>query len=217
MAYPKFSSIPIGQYLKIEEEDRERYEYHEGHLYQMSGGSIRHEAIIDNVHGSIRERLRSKKSDCKTYPQGLKIEMQEGTHYVYADGSVFCAPLDESLVLPGAAKNPVIIIEVLSKSTFGYDRGQKGEKYRMLPSLREYVLITQTRPSVSLYARKDRFTLFTYQDLLNLDDTLHLESIGVSVPLSLIYEDVEFDKEDSDPTTPRKLYDPIKPYGQPAE
>jgi Uma2 family endonuclease len=217
MAYPKFVSIPLSSYLAIEVEDGERYEYLEGYLYKMSGGTVRHEAIIDNVNGSIREELRKKQSGCKTYPQGLKIELREGLHYVYADGSVFCEPLEESTHISGAARNPVIVIEVLSKSTFGYDRGEKGEKYRAMPSLREYVLITQTRPSVSLYSRKDRFTLFTYQDLLSLEDTLHLESIGVSVPLRLIYENIEFEEEDKDPTTSRKLYEPVMKYGKPTE
>jgi|GEM_PF-176164 len=217
MAYPKFVSIPLGAYLDIEAEDGERYEYHAGQLYQMSGGTIRHESITDNIHGSIREQLRQKKSICKTYPQGLKIELREGLHYVYADGSVFCDPLEESTHISGAARNPVIVIEVLSKSTFGYDRGEKGEKYRAMPSLREYVLIAQMRPSVSLYSRKDRFTLFTYQDLLSLEDTLTLESIGVSVPLRLIYEDTEFDDNVNDPTIPGKLYEPVMKYGKPTE
>jgi len=217
MAYPKFSSIAIGQYLKIEEEDRYRYEYHEGHLYKRSGGSIRHETIIDNVNGTIKAALKLNTSKCRTFGSGLKIELQEGIRYVYADGSVLCKTPDESTAVSGAVKNPVVVIEVLSKSTAAYDRGLKGEWYRALPSIREYVLITQSRPSVSLYSRKDRFTLYNYRDILGIDAVLNLESIGVSIPLSIIYEDVEFDKEDLDPTTPRKLYDPIKPYGQPAE
>gem|GEM_PF-3611671 len=99
----------------------------------------------------------------------MKIELKAGVRYVYANGSVFCEPVEESEQLPGAAKNPILIIEILSKTTASYDRGKKEAWYRMMPSLRDYVMITQSRPSISHYSRKDPLTLYTYRDLIGLD------------------------------------------------
>lgn len=145
----------------------------------------------------------------------MKIELKAGVRYVYANGSVFCEPVEESEQLPGAAKNPILIIEILSKTTASYDRGKKEAWYRMMPSLRDYVMITQSRPSISHYSRKDPLTLYTYRDLIGLDATLELESIGVTIPLTDIYEDITSDPEA--PHKPQPLNQPFTPYGQATE
>jgi len=214
MALPKYDHIPLNQYLSLEQEDRTRYDYINGYLYEMSGGSLRHETICGNVQGYLFSKLKANGAGCRPYGAGLKIELRVGTRFVYPDGTVFCGELEESPALMSAARSPLVVIEVLSKSTFAYDLGFKARQYRKMPSIREIIFLAQTRPRAEVHHRDDKHSLFQISDLEGMSSVLDLRSIGVSLPFSEIYEDVTFIAEEAEK---QLRYDPIKPYEQPAE
>lgn len=215
MAIPAHGKVTLEEYLKIEIEDKERYEFHEGYLFRMSGGTFRHEAIITNVQGEIRSALKLKKSKCKVYSSGIKIEVTQGVRFVYADASVFCEDIEESIALTGAANNPTVVIEVLSKSTALYDHSLKSSRYRAMPSVRACILIYQSRPCVYLYQRSDKLTLYTFQELAGMEETLTIDCLGVSVPLSEIYDGITFDPPThSSGSIKQKVYESAVPYGK---
>lgn len=214
MAVPDYKHISLSDYPAIEAEDNRRYDYLDGQLYEMSGGSLRHELIANNLHGHLFAKLLRSESHCKVFSAGIKIELREGTRYVYPDGSVFCEGMEESLLVTGAVMNPVVIIEVLSKSTFSYDYGYKASQYRAMPSVREIVFLNQTRPKAMVYHRKSSGVLFRISDLIGMNAVLELNSIGQSISFQDIYRDVIFKDEE---VKQNLLYDPVKPYGRPSD
>lgn len=214
MALPVYDKVTIEEYLRIELEDEQRYEYHEGYLLRMSGGSVRHEKILDNVYGEIRASLKAKKSKCQTFGSGLKIEVTPGIRFVYADSSVFCEELKTSTSLPEAARNPIVVIEVLSKSTAPYDHSLKLSRYRAIPSMRACLLIYQSRPCVYRYQRKDKLSLYSFNELTGIDAELTVDCLGVTVPFSELYDGVTFDPlVSSRASLSQKMYEPVSNYG----
>lgn len=191
MGEPKREGLSLADYLALERSGDTRYEYHFGTVYAMAGGTIRHTLISGNAFNSIKNGLRSKKSDCLTFNSEIKIEITPGGRYVYPDAAVACPPVQESKQLTGAITNPVLLIEVLSENSEGYDRGDKFKYYRTLPSLQEYLLISQDKPAVTLYRRGTGSDLFRIIDIEGRDANLELTSIGITLPLSVLYEAID--------------------------
>jgi len=166
-----------------------RHEYYDGEIYAMSGGTRTHARIGGNVFAALHEALRGKA--CEPFNSDMRLMTPSGLH-TYPDVSVVCG---EAEVIGQEERttllNPIMIVEVLSDSTRAYDRGEKFEMYRSITSLREYVLIEQIRPSVELRRRApdNEWTVFTTE---SLDQVVHLASIEIDLPLTRIYERVEF-------------------------
>ena len=125
MQATKLNNISIEQYIAIERENDTRYEYHNGEIFAMAGGTFHHAFISGNTFGQIDEKLRQKKSSCFPNNNDLKIQIQGEHRFVYPDISIFCGKVEPSEIDKNAATNPTIIIEVLSESTASYDRGRK--------------------------------------------------------------------------------------------
>jgi Uma2 family endonuclease len=183
--------LSLADYLALERCGDTRYEYHFGSVYARAGGTIRHTLISGNAFNSTKNALRGKKRDCLTFNSEIKIEITPGGRYVYPDAAVACPPLQESEQLTGAITNPILLIEVLSEHSEGYDRGDKFKYYRTLPSLQEYLLIAQDKPAVTLYRRGKGSDLFRIIDVEGLDATLTLQSLGINLSLSDLSEAVE--------------------------
>lgn len=126
---------------------------------------------------------------CKTYTSDLRVYLPDG-RYVHPDASVVCGPIVPPMHDGLGVTNPSVLVEVLSPSTEGYDRGEKFERAQGIPSLQHYVLVSQRKARVDVYTRTgDAWTLRAYGP----DDALRLEALGVSVPVRSIYEGVELD------------------------
>lgn len=166
-----------------------RLEYFEGDIYAMSGGTRAHSRITINVLTAFRSALRG--TQCEPYDGNMRVMTSAGL-YTYPDASVVCGKSemigkDERTTL----LNPTLIVEVLSDSTRKYDRGEKFENYRSIDSLREYLLIEQLRPSVEL-RRRSAENEWSTSTIESLDQSVHLASIDIDLPLTSIYELVEF-------------------------
>ena len=156
-----------------------------------------HNKITVNLSACLHGQLKDR--DCDGYASNMRVKVQVATLYTYPDLVITCNQprfLDKEV---DTLLNPQVIIEVLSDSTEKYDRGKKFEMYRTIPSLREYVLISQDRAHV------DRFSLneqgqWVLDDASGLDAVIELSTVGCRLPLADIYAKVEFPPEVDVPT-----------------
>ena len=146
-------------------------------------------AISLNVARRVLEGSDDK--DCIAYSSDTKVDIDRYRRYLFADMSVVCGPPELTEGRNDVIKNPVLIIEVLSPSTEGYDRGMKFKMYRSLPSLREYVLIAQDEPLVEVFFRQND-TRWSYQIYAGVEAQVALLSIERTISLAHIYQKVAF-------------------------
>lgn len=180
----------LSDYFALEATGDQRHEYYRGEVFAMSGGSANHNRISVTVATTLTSALAGK--PCEVFVADLRLLVKRRQLYTYPDVMVVCGTVEYAHNRTDLITNPTIIVEVLSPSTEAYDRGKKFNFfYRTIETLREYVLIDQDRVLVEHLRRSDERTwLLTV--LENLAETLVLESIGVSIPVSEIYQRVEW-------------------------
>lgn len=171
---------PVDDFLDWERLQEERYEYLDGFVYMMVGGTLDHNTICLNIASTLRALLGS--GPCRAFMEGVKVRAE--AHVFYPDVLVACGDL------PGKAditEEPVVVIEVLSPSTKDLDHGRKWEGYRRIASLRHYVLVSQDDPVVELFTREGEG--WRYLELRGLDRVLRLDHpVAAEIPLATIYE-----------------------------
>ena len=157
----------------------------------MAGGSPRHAEIGGNAYAALHTQLRGK--PCRPFNSDLRLEVLETKATFYPDVSVVCPPLEYSADDAYALTNPVVLIEVLSPSTETFDRGAKWAHYQRIPSLRDYVLISQNVMRVEHYARQpdNSWLLRVYEQA---SDAAILESVDCRLLLEEVYERVTFEE-----------------------
>lgn len=183
-------------YLAWEAEQSVRHEYCHGAAYAMVGGTLAHNAIALNIASWLRGQLRG--TGCHTYMADAKVQISPTGPYFYPDGVVTCDQRDRQAA--SLISYPKLIIEVLSPSTAGFDRGDKFKAYRWLSSLQEYLLVDATQVSVDRYARNslNQWVLTSYPAVDPDPETnwgaisIHLESLDLTISLGMIYEEVQF-------------------------
>ena len=144
--------MTAAEYLAWEREQLEKHEFYDGEVFATAGGSLRHNALAAAVTIELGAALRGK--GCRVLTSDQRISIRADRQFVYPDVSVVCGPLQ---VRPGTTDvltNPSVIVEVLSKSTEAYDRGLKWESYRELPSVTDYVLVSQSAPRLEHFRRE---------------------------------------------------------------
>lgn len=176
----------IEDYLEMEENSLEKLEYHEGEIFAMAGGTLNHGLLSNNIGGSLRESIKKKGKPCRTYSSDAKIAISD-EKYVYADTFVVCGKTETYEEMPQAAKNPILIVEVLSESTALYDRQGKFQAYQTIGSFQEYILISQDKVLVEVFYKAQEAVFWQYRSYLNLSDTIELKSIDVEITLNDIY------------------------------
>lgn len=142
--------LSLSEYNQLEEQEQQRYEYHRGEVFAMAGaatdvGSPKHGAIAGNVIGLLRSALLNK--DCTVFTSDVKFYIETEDRSCYPDVSVVCGPPQRSEYDTRALTNPVLLVEVLSKTTEGLDQGAKCWRHSTLPSFLEV-----ERTLKSLYA-----------------------------------------------------------------
>jgi Uma2 family endonuclease len=182
---PKVPLTPE-EYLAIEREAETKSEYVNGEVFAMAGASTPHNRIATDVVSELNFQLKGR--NCEVFGSDMRIKVSPRM-YTYADAVVVCgepviADLDNLV-------NPTLIVEVLSPSTEGYDRGRKFAKYRNIESFREYLLIAQDRCHVDHYLLKDGQWLLS--DVHSLTDVIHLPSVNATLALAEVYRRVKFE------------------------
>jgi Uma2 family endonuclease len=170
-------------YLDWEPCQELRYEFVNGEVFAMTGGTLPHNDIAINLLSALRPHVRQQ--GCRINIADAKVKIAAAI-YRYPDLVVSCDTRD--LQALDAIQHPKLIVEVLSSGTEALDRGQKFREYRTLPDLEEYLLISSTQVNVELYQRGEgRLWLYTSY---TLEDTIMLASINFSGPIALLYEGV---------------------------
>ena len=184
------------EYLALEELATEKSEFWNGIIVPrneaieaMAGGFPNHNKIGANIITSINIEIRKKNKNCSTYSSDQKIFIPKFNRGVYPDCMVICGEEEFYEESDAVITNPSLIIEVLSQSTKDYDKSEKFEGYRSLPSFKEYVLIWQTIPKVQSWY-KEAEDLWRISSAFGLDKTIHLHSIDCSIQLKDIYRRV---------------------------
>ncbi|MDA1052922.1 MAG: Uma2 family endonuclease [Planctomycetota bacterium] len=180
--------MTAAEYLEWEREQTERHEFFGGEVFSQAGGTRRHSLIGTNTAGAIRNLL--VEHECEAHGSDMRIHIKATDYYAYPDVSVVCPPLEGET--NDVISNPALVVEVLSPSTEDYDRGTKFGHYRLIPSLIDYLVISQDKPRVEHHWRaKDG--LWLLRDVEGLDGSLHLTSLACELPLVEVYAKVEFD------------------------
>lgn len=188
------ASLPIQrytpeQYLEIDRKAEGRSEYVAGEILAMAGASREHNRITLNIGASLTEQLRGK--PCEPFTSDLRVKGRTTGSYLFPDAVVGCAPLEFEDSSLDILLNPVVIMEVLSPTTEAADRSWKFAHYRRFASLRDYVMLSQYQLCIEHYTRQTE-DVWTLVELSSLSDVLHLPSVGCALPLSVIYERIEF-------------------------
>lgn len=179
--------ISEAEYLALEAKSKIKHEFMDGEIFAMAGATRRHNLATTNISTELNLQLRE--TDCEVYAGDFRVKIREG-HNVYPDVAVACEKI-ETEANDTTLLNPIIIFEVLLKSTEKRDRGDKAEDYYKLKSLKEYILVAQNKVRVEHFSKQtnNRWALEIYE---SLDDTVNLKSIECKIPLRLIYLKLKF-------------------------
>lgn len=189
----KIPKLTIQEYLNQERETDTKYEYHDGEIYALAGGTINHAMLCGNIFGEIRNGLRNNKSNCKPFTSEIKVNIDKANSFVYPDCTVVCGEIETSKNEVNSITNPVLIVEVLSKSTALYDRSDKFHLYRKLSSLKEYVLIEQNRYIVDVNFKSKKSDFWKITRYEGLEEIIHLQSLDIKISMKDLYQDVKID------------------------
>ena len=173
------------KYLEWEKADDRKHEFFKGEIFAMSGASPRHNKIFSNLFGNIAIQLIDK--PWQPYGSDMRVHIPENTLYTYPDISIFCGDAIPSDLDEDTVTLPAVIIEILSKSTKNYDRGEKFKLYRDIPSLKEYHLIDSESILVEAY-RINLKGNWELEEIKSLQQHFHIPSVGINIPLEDIYK-----------------------------
>jgi Uma2 family endonuclease len=181
-----YERMSFEEYLAlVEQEPEHAYEYLDGRVYMMTGGSPDHSIIGSNLNGLLQTFLRGRR--CIVYNSEVYVQLSE-QYRVCPDVTVSCDPRDR-----GAQEvicYPSLVAEVLSPTTEARDRGLKSLQYRSCPSIQEYLLLSSEFPLVEVFRREKQgfWSLYT----LGLSDTIELNSLGLRFPVADVYQNTSF-------------------------
>ena len=194
--HPKKDFVTLDEYRVISETAEEHLEYRNGEIFVMSGGTANHSAIAVNFIIYLGFLLRD--TDLRIYNGDMRIWIPEFNCGTYADVLVIDGEPEFNDTRNDEILNPILIVEVLSPSTERYDRGEKFRKYRSVPSLREYLLISQSEPYIEHYSKSDSNNnskaengdIWQLQISDRLEQKITLPHLNIEIPLNEIYRRV---------------------------
>lgn len=201
MAEKAASTYTYEAYLELEKDPDAKYEYHDGMITAMAGGTLAHALIQMNLGRALGNELEKKGNDCLVFSSDAKIHIEATNRTYYPDLSVVCGEAKTGTQDPHALLNPTVVIEVLSDSTEAFDRGAKFRHYRELESLRQYFLISQHAPIVDIYYRTDGGT-WEFQTVMGVAAPLPLKALGCHISMNAIYRGVS---DLQDPNSEKEL------------
>ena len=188
MLAERVRQMSVEEFLDLAESSEDRYEYIDGEPRQMTGGKLNHFTIIANITGRLLTLLTD--TNCRVVGSGMLVKAGED-RLVAPDVSVVCGEpqteADTRLLL-----NPILVVEVTSPSSIGYDRVSKRDYYWGVVSIQAYLLIDQHRALVELYTRAE--TGWRIQRFTEPGDEIPLEALNCSLPMRDIYHRIEFEE-----------------------
>ncbi len=180
------SKLSEQEYLDGELLSEIKHEYIDGHVYAMAGASKNHERIAGNILSELKNHLKQEQSTCDVFSSDIKIRIADNnTAYFYPDVMVTCEPDDNDSEY--YINKPIIIVEVLSKSTRKNDLSSKKLYYFNIPELQEYVVMEQDFCEVEVFRKSDDWKSTMYF----LGDEINFESINTTISVEDIYYHVK--------------------------
>lgn len=186
MGIKKADYHSIADYLVYEGNTEVKHEYEKGQILAMTGGSINHGMFCGNIYNGLRNGIDKDDINCTTVGSEIRIHISEANSIVYPDAMVICGDFETSEEDSEAVTNPILVVEVLSKSTESYDRGDKFYKYRQLPSLKEYILIDQEKPVVETFFKQEE-GIWEISRVMGMDETLTIKSLDIKILMEELY------------------------------
>lgn len=183
-SHPVFYSVE--EYLTLEESSNVRHEYLDGQIYAMAGGTPEHAALCTSLATHLSNAVRGGR--CRVHGADLRIRVSATGLMTYPDVSVTCGPWERAPEDGRSVTNPVLLAEVLSKSTEAYDRGEKLEHYQRIPSLRACWLVAQKERQLELWSRPAEDAIWQPR-VFRSGEAVVLEALGVTLEVDAIYED----------------------------
>lgn len=174
--------IGAKEYLHKELLSDSKHQLIDGEIYAMAGASENHNLLALNSASEWRNQLRW--TSCRTFMADMKVKV--GGDFYYPDVMVVCGQDDDDVYYKTA---PVVIVEVLSNATRRFDQSLKRMRCQAIPSLQEYVLVEQDKGEIEVFSRRDNWQACYYY----LGDEITFHSLGVTVPVESIYEQVNND------------------------
>lgn len=171
------------EYLASEEQSSIRHEYMAGELYAMAGGSQRHNRIALNIASALLFGLRSM--PCQAFMSDVKLYVAHNNAYYYPDVMVACNEASPLASGEQIVADPLLVAEVLSPSTETIDRREKLAAYRRVPSVMEYVLISQDKQQVEIYRRQGDIGWFYLS--FDAGETVEFSSVALALPIGELY------------------------------
>jgi len=184
----KLTHVSAAEYLAAENDGKWRHEFVNGAMFAMAGASERHNLIRGCLFATLYGHVTQ---GCHVFSAEMKLHIKDNAdeRYYYPDVFVSCDPGDRD---PYARSTAALVLEVLSPSTERIDRTEKFEAYKRISSLLEYGLLTQDAMELELFRRRTDWQREFYQR----DNTVTFESVGLTINVSRLYRDIEFE----DPT-----------------
>ena len=176
------TQMTYAEYLAFEEASETKHEYVNGEVYAMAGGSLEHARLAAELIFRLREKFGP--DGCRVFGSDLRLRVEATKRSAYPDVTVVCGDPEMSLVDADAVTNPTVLIEVLSPSTETTDRIEKWAHYRRIPSLRAYVLVSQSEQRIEAYRRDG--ARWIYEEA-GPGETLRIGGIEVDVAVDALY------------------------------
>ena len=179
-----YTTYSESDYLAYEAQSPVRHEYIAGEIFAMTGASIRHNVIAGNLFAELRTHLKG--TPCRALIEGVKLRLRKEQSYFYPDVMVTCEDrLQELDSQQQIVEAPLVVIEILSPTTEATDRREKLRAYRTLPSLKEYLLVSQEQAQVEIYRRRGDigWDIITYEP----GDTVEISSLELKLGMDEIY------------------------------
>ncbi len=180
----------IEEYLELEAHSLTKHEYHNGKIIEMAGGTITHNQLMMTVGSEILMAIRGQEKVFHLYSSDMKIWVEKFNQFLYPDAVTVALKPELYNNRRDIITNPLLVVEVTSSSTQGYDANNKFDYYRSIPSFSEYLLVSQVQHHVSRFFREAP-DLWRTSDYDSLEDMIPLQSMGLEIPMLGIYKGVD--------------------------
>ncbi len=178
------------EYLNMQWENGNRYEYLDGKLVAMAGATLNHNRLVGNFNMALKGAKKGNGKDCDSFFLDALLGIKNRKTYFLPDLVLTCDEND--LKEDRIIFNPTLITEVLSESTELYDRTKKWEIYRRIPSLRYYIMVSQKEYHIDMYQRSNEQSLFYFQSFDGADAIISLKDLGLEISLITLYKGIQF-------------------------
>lgn len=184
--------LSVEEYIEFENQSEVRHEYINGELYAMAGTSTKHNDIVDNIKRLVKDHFRPK--GCQVYSENIKLEVIKNEYYPYPDIIMTCDKRDENANF--IISHPNLLVEVWSENSYKRDHEFKWRRYKKIPSLQSYLMVSLYEFFAELYTRIGDTVFWKYETFESKEDMVNFEKLGFSISLAQIFQDITFASKD---------------------